>query len=98
MPAKIALIVPFFGRPAKTFSSAASLSMRTGAKVHLGYVWRRPDQSLALVFSPVFTDMVTDDFNEDVRRATAQYTAAIETVVREHPECWLWMHRRWRPL
>lgn len=27
----------------------------------------------------------------------AMMTAVVEGWVREHPEQWLWMHRRWRP-
>ena len=33
----------------------------------------------------------------DVHGAMAMMTAVVEGWVREHPEQWLWMHRRWRP-
>ncbi|MFH1742189.1 MAG: lysophospholipid acyltransferase family protein [bacterium] len=92
------VVVPFFGRPVKTFSSAAALALRTGAAVHLGYIWRRPDRNLGLRICPPISLPQSGNFERDVREATVQYTAAIEAVVREHPDCWLWMHRRWRPV
>lgn len=90
------VVVPFFDRPVKTFSSAAALALRTGAAVHLGYTWRRHDGGLVLKLCPAFVTPASGDSDRDIRTATAQYTAAIESVVREHPDCWLWMHRRWR--
>ena len=90
------VVVPFFGRPVRTFNSAAALALRTGAAVHLGYIWRQPDRSLVCRICPPFHLPRSGDFEHDVREATAQYTAAIEAVVREHADCWLWMHRRWR--
>ena len=95
---KHSVVVPFFGKPVKTFSSAAALALRTGAEVILGYTWRRPNRTLALKFRSPFRIPVSGDFEHDVLEATRQYTAAIEAAVREHPDCWLWMHRRWRTL
>jgi KDO2-lipid IV(A) lauroyltransferase len=32
----------------------------------------------------------------DVQATTQAITTIIESWVREHPEQWLWLHRRWR--
>ena len=32
----------------------------------------------------------------DVQRTMQAVTTVIEGWVREHPEQWLWVHRRWR--
>ena len=32
----------------------------------------------------------------DVRSATQMITSVIERWMREHPDQWLWFHRRWR--
>ena len=38
----------------------------------------------------------TGDRRADVTAHTAQLTAIIERRVREHPDQWLWLHRRWK--
>ena len=43
---------------------------------------------------PILPEGGADD--ENVRRLTARHVAALESVVREHPEQWFWMHRRWK--
>ncbi|MGI9383222.1 MAG: hypothetical protein ACR2PO_08705 [Methyloligellaceae bacterium] len=32
----------------------------------------------------------------DVEKATASVQAVVEGWVREHPDQWIWIHRRWR--
>jgi KDO2-lipid IV(A) lauroyltransferase len=32
----------------------------------------------------------------DVQGATQAITSVVEGWVREHPDQWLWLHRRWR--
>jgi Kdo2-lipid IVA lauroyltransferase/acyltransferase len=31
-----------------------------------------------------------------VKHITARYTAALERLIREHPEQYFWLHRRWK--
>jgi KDO2-lipid IV(A) lauroyltransferase len=38
----------------------------------------------------------TGDAEQDALTNTAAFTAAIEGYVRQYPEQWLWMHRRWK--
>jgi KDO2-lipid IV(A) lauroyltransferase len=36
------------------------------------------------------------DREQNVLETTQRCQAAIEQAIREHPEQWLWMHRRWK--
>jgi len=38
----------------------------------------------------------TGDRRRDLRDHTARVTAALERIIREAPEQWLWLHRRWK--
>mgnify|MGYP000055548539 CR=1 FL=1 len=39
---------------------------------------------------------LSGDRDEDVRRVTQACTKVLEAQIRQHPEYWLWMHRRWK--
>ncbi len=91
------VVVPFFGRPALTNPIMGKFARRYECPVHGVRVIRRPDQRFRLELTPPL-DLPRDAKGEiDVTGAMAMMTAIIEGWVREHPEQWLWMHRRWRP-
>jgi KDO2-lipid IV(A) lauroyltransferase len=90
------IFVPFLGRPASTTPTLALVALRTGAPVVPSYSLPREDGSYTIVYEPEVDVRATGDLDADVRRVTAECTAHIERWVRERPELWLWMHRRWK--
>ncbi len=90
------IFVPFLGRLASTTPTLAMLALRTGAAVVPTYSVPRPDGSYTIVYEPEVPVDSTGDREADVRRVTAVCTQHIERWIREHPELWLWMHRRWK--
>jgi len=90
------VFVPYFGRPASTTPSLALLALRTGAPVIPSFSVPRDDGTYHVVYeAPVMIDR-TGDRDRDVLELTARCTGIVERWVRLHPECWLWMHRRWK--
>lgn len=91
------VVVPFFGRPALTNPIMGKFARRFECPVHGVRVIRLPKQRFRLELTPPL-DLPRDAEGAiDVRGAMAMMTAVVEGWVREHPEQWLWMHRRWRP-
>jgi KDO2-lipid IV(A) lauroyltransferase len=91
------VVVPFLGRPALTNPILGKFARRFECPVHGVRVIRLPNQRFRLELTPAL-DLPRDGAGEiDVRGAMAMMTAVVEGWVREHPEQWLWMHRRWRP-
>jgi KDO2-lipid IV(A) lauroyltransferase len=90
------LHVPFFGEPASTSRSLAVLALKTAAPVVPAFIHRLPDGDHVVTLEPALPLARTGDVDRDVRVNTARYTQVIERHVREHPEQWFWVHRRWK--
>jgi KDO2-lipid IV(A) lauroyltransferase len=91
------VFVPFFGVEACTATAMARIALRTHAAVLPGFlVWESAEKRYVLRFGPEI-EMVRSGNNEaDILANTALFTAAIESYIRQYPEQWLWVHRRWK--
>jgi KDO2-lipid IV(A) lauroyltransferase len=89
--------VVFFGRRAKANPLIAQLARHTGAPIRGVRVVRRPDGNS---FWGELTDEIAPardaEGKVDIQGTMQIITGIIEGWVREHPEQWLWLHRRWR--
>jgi len=89
--------VIFFGRPCKVDALVAVIARQTECPIHGMRVVRRPDGNS---FWGELTEEVKPardaDGRIDVQGTMQAITAVVEGWVREHPEQWLWLHRRWR--
>ncbi|WP_348268447.1 lysophospholipid acyltransferase family protein [Edaphobacter paludis] len=91
------VFVPFFGVQACTASGMARIALKTGAAVVPGFLfWEQREQRYVLRFGEELNLVRTADSEEDAVANTALFTSVIERYVREYPEQWLWMHRRWK--
>ncbi len=81
----------FFGIPACANSGFARIAAHSGATVIPGFaLWSEAEARYVLRFYPPVA--ITGDAAEDTRRLQRQ----LEGVIREHPDQWLWIHRRWK--
>jgi KDO2-lipid IV(A) lauroyltransferase len=90
------VFVPFFGRPASTSRTLAVLALRTGAPVVPAFIRRLAGGDHEVTIEPPIALARTGDRERDVEVNTARFTAVIERYVREHPDQWFWVHRRWK--
>lgn len=91
------VFVDFFGVAASTTSGLARIALRTGAAVVPGFLaWDEPLRKYRLRFQPPVELRQTGNEEDDVRENTARFTRLIESYIREHPEQWLWVHKRWK--
>jgi KDO2-lipid IV(A) lauroyltransferase len=84
--------VPFFGIPAATLLGAAQLAQRGRARTFLSWPRREADGSYTLQLEPAWEDWA----EAEPARAAAVYMAALESKVRQAPEQYLWVHRRFK--
>ena len=90
------IFVPFFGRPSSTIPTVGTMHLRTGAAVVGVCAYPEADGGWRIVYERFTFPNLTGDRDKDVRRITAETTAWLETKIRERPELWMWMHRRWK--
>jgi Lauroyl/myristoyl acyltransferase len=91
------VFVPFFGVQACTASGMARVAAKTGAIVVPGFLlWEKSEQKYVLRFGDPLPVVTTGDAEQDALVNTAAFTAKIEEYIRQYPEQWLWMHRRWK--
>jgi KDO2-lipid IV(A) lauroyltransferase len=93
--AKDGIFVEFFGRPACTTTVAAALALKTGCMIMPVHCVLRPDGRYTMVYGPK-VEWTGGRGPGDVAVLTQKLTRIIEGWVREHPEQWLWLHRRWK--
>ncbi len=87
--------VPFFGRPAMTATALALLALHFDCDVLPARVERLRGAHFRLTVFPPVPLPRSGNQNHDVAVLTANVTAILESWIRERPEEWLWVHRRW---
>jgi len=91
------IFVNFFGVPACTASGLARIALRTDAAVVPGFtIWDSSLGKYRLRFDPAVELVRTGGLEADIHTNTQVFTSIIEKYVREYPEQWLWVHRRWK--
>jgi KDO2-lipid IV(A) lauroyltransferase len=90
--AKGSVFAPFFGIPASTNTSLRRFVEMTGAAVVPFVVLRRPDGRYRMIIEPPLEGYPSDDPVDDA----ARYNQLVEAWVREAPEQYSWVHRRFK--
>ena len=91
----------FFGIPACTTTAVATLALRTGAAVIPGFlIWDSKSHRHRLRFEAPVPLTDTGDTAHDIVENTQAFNHILEKIIRQYPDQWLWIHRRWktRPL
>lgn len=85
------VFVDFFGVKACAGVGFAKLAARSGAAVIPGFaIWEEAEKRYVLRFRPPI------EITGDAARDTQAVQSELERAIREHPDQWLWIHRRWK--
>jgi len=89
------IAVPFFGRQAMTAPALAAFALRYKCPVASVRVVRLGGAHFRLEISAPYMLETTGDRTADELAAMTSVNQSIESWIREYPEQWLWVHRRW---
>jgi len=85
------VFVDFFGVKACAGTAFVKFAHHSGAAVVPGFaLWSEIEKKYVLRFYPEIP------MSGDVAVDTQRVHSLLETVIREHPDQWLWIHRRWK--
>lgn len=88
--------VTFFGRRTKASALLARLARHVDCPIHGVRAIRLPGHRFRVEITDAITAPRDAEGKVDVEATTQLITSIIERWVREYPEQWLWVHRRWR--
>lgn len=88
--------VKFFGINTAVFSGPAMLSLKTGAPIIYGIAVRQKDYSYKVKLEEISTENLPSNEEEKIIEISQRHTSFLENYIRENPEQWFWMHKRWK--
>jgi len=88
--------VTLLGRKASVYPGPAMLAVKTNAPVLFGVAIRQKDYSYKLELGEISTENLPEKDEEKIFEISQRHTDLLEKYIREYPEQWLWMHKRWK--
>ena len=89
--------VTFFGRRTKANPLLARLARHFDCPIHGTRVVRLPGHRFRAELTEEIRPIRDAEGKVDIAGTMQVIISVIEGWIREHPEQWLWLHRRWRP-
>lgn len=86
----------FFGHKAYTPLGCTRLAIDSGAAIVPMFTIRTGDGKYLFKILPEVPLELTGDMDYDLRHNTQIHNNVIESIVREYPDQWIWMHKRWK--
>ena len=93
-----AVFLPFLGQLAAVNKGPALLAVRAKAVVCAGFLERHDDgtYTIHVYDKQLDTALMEGTIADRVQTVAEFYTQAVEQLIKEKPEQWFWMHRRWK--
>jgi Kdo2-lipid IVA lauroyltransferase/acyltransferase len=89
------IAVPFFGRYAMTMPSPAVFAQRFGCALVPVRVDRLKGARFRITCEPPLDIVLSDNAEADTLAIMTKMNQVIERWIRERPDHWFWVHRRW---
>jgi KDO2-lipid IV(A) lauroyltransferase len=89
--------VTFFGQATMANPLLARLAQHFNCPIHGTRIVRLPDNRFRAELTDEITPVRDAEGKVDIAGTMQKIMTVIEGWIREHPEQWLWLHRRWRP-
>ena len=86
----------FFGHPCVTYRAVAAFSLATGAPIINVFCLPRPGGRFEIFFERMESFEPGEDKEDSIHQLTQLCNDKVETYIRKYPECYFWVHKRWK--
>lgn len=93
---KDCVFVDFFGKPASTHRGPAVFHLKTGASLLMSSCIRQQGPHYIIKFEDIVLPEYQGTREEINHQIMAYLTGLLEDQVRQYPEQYFWMHKRWK--
>lgn len=90
------MFIPAFGRLSNTPVGQTIIGLRAGSAFLPAVCLRLPNNRYKVVLRPAIEISPSGDTERDVYEVTLKCTKALEEIIDEHRDQWIWLHNRWR--
>ncbi|MDR2709559.1 MAG: hypothetical protein LBC07_06265 [Elusimicrobiota bacterium] len=87
--------VPFFGRDCSMPKGAALFALRQKCPLFSAFGFYTKDGIMEVEIEEIELPK-TGDIEADIKTINTIYSQRLEKFVRQHPEQWLWFHKKWK--
>ena len=88
---KVEVFAPFFGVDAGCITTPSYIARESGASIICVSHLRTPDGGYRIAFSPI-----QENFGQDNQRDAEVWNRFIEQTIRQYPDQYLWLHKRFK--
>ena len=89
------MFIPAFGRLSNTPIGQTLMALRTGAALVPMACLRTEDNRYRIIMKPEIEVRPSGDENRDIYDLTLKCNQALEEIITEYPDQWIWLHNRW---
>ena len=92
------IVCEFFGQLASTTPAPARFALETGAPIVPLWIYRkgRSGAHVLCIEPELVLETPYEDQDANLRHNTERLNRLVESWIRQQPEQWLWLHRRWK--
>lgn len=90
--------VDFLGLPTTVSKGPAAFAVRLGVPIITGFLVRTAPWKFKFVSFPALWPDLSTDREGEILRLTQAYSSCLAELVRQYPDHYLWMHRKWKNL
>jgi len=93
---KRGVFVDFFGRKTSSAHGPMKFALRTGATILPTFIVREKGAYHRVVTEKPLYIKKTDDIESDIKNGLQQFVDIFESYIKQYPDQWLWVHKRWK--